>query len=185
VRKSKPTKPRLQSRSKSKPAKSTSKTPDSTYKESYSELKKTIAAQARELQEAAEQQTATSEILRIIANSPTDLQSVLGTVAESAARVCNAEDASVRLVDGDVLRLVAHFGPIPSTTVALPIADEPLNEHVLTSGETVHIEDILTAGDPILSRTPARLQSVGVRTLVYAPLMANGKAVGTIGLPTS
>src|SRR5262249_52020320 len=82
----------------------------------------------------------------------------------------------------NVLRLMAHVGPIQTTTVALPIAEEPLNQHILKSGETVHIHDILAEGDPMFAPTRARVQSVGVRTLVYTPLMRSGQAIGTIGL---
>src|SRR5262249_37227748 len=57
-----------------------------------------------ELKESLEQQTATSEILGVIASSPTELQPVLDAVAENAARVCSAEDATIRLVDGNLLR---------------------------------------------------------------------------------
>ena len=55
----------------------------------------------QELKESLEQQTATSEILGVIASSPTDIQPVLNTVAENAARLCDATDAEIRLVDGD------------------------------------------------------------------------------------
>src|SRR6185436_14041505 len=65
-----------------------------------------------ELKESLEQQTATSEILGVIASSPTDIQPVLDVVAESAARVCGANDAVIRLVEGDMLRTVAHHGSI-------------------------------------------------------------------------
>src|SRR5207244_2635972 len=68
----------------------------------------------QELKESLEQQTATSEILGVIASSPTDLQPVLDAVAENAVRVCGAEDASIRLVEGNLLRLFAHRGSIPS-----------------------------------------------------------------------
>ena len=67
----------------------------------------------QELKESLEQQTATSEILGVIASSPTDIQPVLDTIAENAARVCDANDAAIRLAEGDMLRLVAHHGPIP------------------------------------------------------------------------
>src|SRR5947207_15549247 len=73
------------------------------------QLKKTIAAQVREIHEAAEQQAATSDILRMIARAPTDLQSVMDAIAENAARFCDADDAFVRRVDGDALQFVAHF----------------------------------------------------------------------------
>src|SRR5207247_623916 len=67
-----------------------------------------------DLKEALEQQTATSEILGVIASSPTDTQPVLNTVAENAARLCEATDAQIRLVEGNRTRLVASFGAIPS-----------------------------------------------------------------------
>jgi GAF domain-containing protein len=141
-----------------------------------------LQARNRDLTEALEQQTATSEILRVIASSPTDLQPVLDAIVASTARVCSAEDAAVRLVDGDVLRLMAHVGPVPTTTVALRIAEEPLVQHVLRSGETLHVHDILAEEGPMFAPTHARLQPIGLRTLVYQPLLRRGEAIGMIGL---
>ena len=57
-----------------------------------------------------EQQTATSNVLKVIADSPTDIRPVLDAVAENAARLCEADDVQVYQVDGDVLRQVTHFG---------------------------------------------------------------------------
>src|SRR5262245_6112597 len=71
-------------------------------------------ARNRDLTEALEQQTATSEILRVIASSPTDLQPVLDAVAENAARVCGANDSLIRLVDGAALRHVSQYGYLPT-----------------------------------------------------------------------
>src|SRR4030095_734066 len=81
---------------------------------SIAKLKQTIAAQAREIREGAEQQAATSDILRMIASSPADLQSVLDAIAESAAKLCDAADAVLWRVDGDFFRLASHFGRIPT-----------------------------------------------------------------------
>src|SRR4030065_2964612 len=73
-------------------------------------LFKELQERNRDLTEALEQQTATSEILRVIAGSPTDLQPVLDAVAESAARLCDANDSLIRLIDGNSLRLGASCG---------------------------------------------------------------------------
>ena len=67
-----------------------------------------------DLTEALEQQTATSEILRVISSSPTDLQPVLDAVAENAARLCGATDANIFRVQDESILLVASRGDIPS-----------------------------------------------------------------------
>jgi K+-sensing histidine kinase KdpD len=62
----------------------------------------------QELKESLEQQTATSEILGVIASSPTDLQPVLDAIAKSAAQVCGSDDATIRLLEGATVSLAAH-----------------------------------------------------------------------------
>src|SRR5688500_3122389 len=68
-----------------------------------------------ELKESLEQQTATSEILGVIASSPTDIEPVLDAIAQSAARVCGSDDATIRLLEGEEMVMAAHFGAIPMT----------------------------------------------------------------------
>src|SRR5262245_25331422 len=80
----------------------------SQLKKTIATLEKTIASQVQEIRNGAEQQTATSEILRVIADSPTDLQPVLDVVAENAARLCEANDAVILRIEGDTLQCVAH-----------------------------------------------------------------------------
>src|SRR5262249_2943823 len=69
-----------------------------------------------ELKESLEQQSSTSEILGVIASSPTDIQPVLDVVAENAAKLCDATDAVIGRVDGDLSRTVAVYGSIPYYT---------------------------------------------------------------------
>ena len=66
----------------------------------------------QELKESLEQQTATSEILGVIASSPTDIQPVLDVVAETAARLCDATDAAIIRVEGESFKTVAHYGSL-------------------------------------------------------------------------
>src|SRR5215831_5190667 len=99
--KSRTTNNQLQSNSKRKSETAKRKTPDSSSTASYSALKKRFDALAGELRDALERESATSEILCVIASSPTDLQAVLNTVAESAARLCDATDALIVRVDGN------------------------------------------------------------------------------------
>ena len=76
-----------------------------------------VQAKTRELTEALTYQTGSSNILSVIASSPTDVGPVLQAIAESACELCDAYDALVRLKDGDELRLSAHHGPIPTKLI--------------------------------------------------------------------
>jgi hypothetical protein len=80
----------------------------------------TVDELKRELSEAREQQAATAEILRVISSTPRELQRVFAEIAASAARLCDAYDAGIFQVEGDLLRQVTHHGPIsfPDTFVA-------------------------------------------------------------------
>ena len=80
-----------------------------------------LQARNRDVTEALEQQTATSEILRVISSSPTDIQPVLDAVAENAARVCGATDAVLFRLDGGDLQQVAHYGQIPNIGERMPL----------------------------------------------------------------
>jgi signal transduction histidine kinase/putative methionine-R-sulfoxide reductase with GAF domain len=149
-------------------------------------LFKELQERNRDLTEALEQQTATSEILRVIASSPTDIQPVLDTIAASAARICSANDAVIRLVDGSLLRLRAHYGPIPSFTQTFGAESDSLDRgrgwipaRAVLDRETVHIHDITTVQNE-LPETAARAQRAGVRTALATPLMREGIPIGVI-----
>src|SRR5262249_1951176 len=69
---------------------------------------KALTAAHGEVTEALEQQTATSEILRVISSSPTDIQPVFNAIAQSAMRLCKGNFGNIATYDGDLLHLVAH-----------------------------------------------------------------------------
>jgi GAF domain-containing protein len=140
----------------------------------------------QELKEALEQQTATSEILGVIASSPTDLQPVLDTIAASAMRICDANDAVIRLVEGKVLRLRTHQGSIPSFTQQHGAESDSLDRgrgwipaRAVLDRETVHIHDI-SAVESELPETAGRARRAGVRTALATPLIREGNAIGVI-----
>src|SRR5262252_9360006 len=93
-----------------------------------------------ELAEAREQQAATADILRVISSSPTDLQPVFAEIAASAARLCDAHDAVIRQVDGEMLRLVAHHGPIPVTDT-LHLTRPGVSARTVLDRRTIHVAD--------------------------------------------
>ena len=72
-----------------------------------------IEARDSQLQKSFEQQTATGDILRVISQSPSDIQPVLDTIVASAARLCNARYSYVDLFDGPLLHFKAHYGLPP------------------------------------------------------------------------
>ena len=96
----------------------------------------------QELKEALEQQTATSEILGVIASSPTDIQPVLDVVAENATRVCGANDAIILRVEGNNLWRVAHYGPLPGIEESMPISRGWVSGRAMVDRQTIHVHDV-------------------------------------------
>src|SRR5215470_13199048 len=94
-----------------------------------------------DLLKAFEQQTATSVVLRIIASSPTDVRPVFDTVAESAARLCDATDAAIWRREDDRLLLAAHHGPIPVRST-VPLIREEVTGRAVLDGRAVHVADL-------------------------------------------
>jgi signal transduction histidine kinase len=134
----------------------------------------------RELAEAREQQAAAAEILRVISSSPTDLKHVFAVVAANAARLCDANDAQIRQVDGSTLHLVAQHGSIPSNPVVTATRGLASGRAVLEC-RTVQIADMHAVADeyPEGSDIARRL---GYRTFLAVPLIRAGNAVGVINV---
>jgi GAF domain-containing protein/anti-sigma regulatory factor (Ser/Thr protein kinase) len=135
-----------------------------------------------ELREALEQQTATSEILRVIANSPTDIQPVLDAVAESSARLCAASDALVYRIDGDDLRLVAHVGPLAWMNESLPRNRETVTGRAVVDRQTIHVHDLTAEPDAEFPLGKTLQQRFGQRTVLATPLLREGVPIGAIAI---
>src|SRR4030095_16137586 len=132
---------------------------------------------------ALEQQTATSEILGVIASSPTNLQPVLDTVAETAARLCDASDAHIFRVDGRECRVVSSHGsiPIPRPQEARPITGGLLSTRDILERRTIHVHDVSTPeAKAEFPENWALAGPIGIRTAVATPLLREGVAIGAI-----
>ena len=145
-------------------------------------LFKELQERNRDLTEALEQQTATSEILRVIASSPTDVQPVLDVVAENAARVCGAKDAVIHRVDGNILRRVAHYGPIPQAggEETTPISRGYASGRAVVDRRAIHIHDMAAESEAEFPEGVNFQRRFGHRTILATPLLREGNLIGTM-----
>ena len=137
-----------------------------------------LQARNAEISESLDQQTATSDILRVISSSPIDTQPVFDAMAESAARLCGAHDVVIRLIEGNVSSAVAHHGPIP-IMAPIVLSRANISGRVMLDGRTAHIPDVTEAH--VREEYPQTLTAAaGQRTFLGVPLMREGTAIGVI-----
>jgi GAF domain-containing protein len=141
-----------------------------------------LQARNRDLTEALEQQRATSEILRAISASPTDLQPVLDAVVKSAARFCGADDTSIFRVDGEHLRAAAHHGPVPQPMdLLLPIVRGTLGGRTVLERRPIQVANLQAETDEFPEASAFATQ-IGFRAALSVPLVREGAVIGVIQL---
>ena len=163
------------------------------------ELLQNFAAQAviaientrllNELRESLEQQTATSEVLRVISSSPGDLNPVFDTILENATRICDASFGHLQLHENGVFRMGAMYNLPPAFVQAIAQRDPAFRPGPLTpfaravaTKQLVHVSDLLEEpaykqGDPAEVRT---VELGGARTVVLVPMLQEKELIGII-----
>jgi signal transduction histidine kinase len=157
---------------------------------SIADLQEQVTFLARELAEAREEQTATSDVLRIISSSPGELEAVFQALLANATRLCEAKFGNLYLHEGGALRLVASHNVPPALVEARrrlgPFQPRPggILIEVIRTKRTAHVADF-AATQAYVERHPAAVDAVelgGVRTNVAVPMLKDDELIGAINL---
>jgi GAF domain-containing protein len=142
-----------------------------------------VQAKTRDLSEALTYQTGSGNILKVIASSPTNVGPVLKAIVESACELCGANDAVVRLREGDCLRLRAHHGPIPTSIDRLPINRDATAGAAFLDQKPIHIHDLQSSEGARFPKAQEMSRGEGShRTILSVPLVREAESIGTIVL---
>jgi len=137
-----------------------------------------------ETREALDQQTAISEILRVISSSPGDVRPMLNAVAERALKLCDAAESTIVLVEGDALRFAAGFGT--TQTLAkdelIPLTRGSATGRAVIDRELFHMDDLATAPEDEFPVGRELQRRFGHHAILSVPLMRKDRAIGAIAL---
>src|SRR5215510_6094035 len=140
-----------------------------------------VEARTRELSEALEQKTATSEVLGVISRSKLDLQPVFDTMAEHAVKLCHAERAFIFRYDGSLLKAMASYNVGPELRAFVdrnPIAPgrHSVSARAALERRTVHVSDVQSDPEYAYALRDVDL----IRTILSVPLLKGDEMLGTI-----
>jgi signal transduction histidine kinase len=155
----------------------------SQLRESYAGLEKKVEERTAELQETLNQQTATSEILKVISSSPTNVQPVLDAIVNSAAMLFTPCATAIVMRDGDVMQLRARSDNRQLLEQVYPLPFDPervVSARVMIERRVVEIPDIEADGVLELVRRVAR--AGGYRSVTFVPLVKDQEGIGVITL---
>ena len=142
-----------------------------------------LRKRANDLTKSLEQQTATSDVLRVISSSPTDIQPVLETIGERAEKLCDAEISVVSIVDGELIRLASIHGMTEAGVEAVrrvfPMrrTDETVTARAIRTRDVCHVADVLS--DPQYQQKDTARVS-GYRGCLGVPMVRDEQVVGAI-----
>jgi len=139
-----------------------------------------------ETKESLEQQTAISEVLRVISSSPNDVKPVLDSVAERATRLCEATATTMYVLDGEVMRQTAFNGPAAlQGTPTLAYSPDTITGRAIAEGKALHVHDMEQARD-LYPVTWQRAQKFGQHhSMLAVPLLREGRPFGAMFLRRS
>src|SRR5262249_29134569 len=133
-----------------------------------------------------QQQTATADVLKVISRSTFDLKTVLDALVESAARLCRADRAAIRLARDNLFHHVASYGFSPEHQERMRREPhgptEGLVGHVLSAGKSVHVVDPQADPDPRLAAIARR---GNIRTVLGVPMLRERVPIGVLVLTRS
>jgi signal transduction histidine kinase len=156
-------------------------------RESYAGLERKVELRTVELQESLEQQTATSEILRVISSSPTDVQPVFEAIAKSGLHLFEDANVWVVLRDGEMIRAAAISEREPDriarwqAAFPTPLTRDYLNATAILDNAIVDIRDVDALAKPLKPGT-ANFAATGYKAVTITPMMRGEEAIGAIGV---